>query len=42
MEYDRILVLEAGEVVCFGTPAEVVRDSGLFEEFRKRPVGHDP
>lgn len=35
MEFDRILVLENGEVACFGTPEEVVRDSELFEKFSK-------
>jgi ABC-type multidrug transport system fused ATPase/permease subunit len=34
-EYDRILILENGEVVQFGTPEDVIRDSELFKGFRK-------
>jgi ATP-binding cassette subfamily C (CFTR/MRP) protein 1 len=30
MEFDRIMVFEDGEVVHFGTPDEVVRNSELF------------
>ncbi|KAJ8121041.1 hypothetical protein ONZ43_g2409 [Nemania bipapillata] len=32
--YDRIVVLENGRIVHFGTPDEVIRDSGLFSSFR--------
>lgn len=35
LEYDRILVMEKGQVAHFGTPAEVIRDSELFSSFRK-------
>ena len=35
MEFDRILVLEDGEVMCFGTPEEVIRDSELFKGIMK-------
>lgn len=35
LEYDRILVLERGQVIAFGTPEEVVRDSELFSSFRR-------
>jgi ATP-binding cassette subfamily C (CFTR/MRP) protein 1 len=35
LEFDRILVLEKGEVAHFGTPTEVIRDSELFSSFRK-------
>ena len=30
LEYDRILVLEGGEVVALGTPEEVMRTARLF------------
>jgi ATP-binding cassette, subfamily C (CFTR/MRP), member 1 len=35
--YDRILVLENGRVAHFGTPDEVIRESGLFSSFRNTP-----
>ncbi|KAK5633143.1 hypothetical protein RRF57_008857 [Xylaria bambusicola] len=35
LEYDRIAVLENGRVMHFGSPAEVLRDSGLFSTMRK-------
>ncbi len=34
LEYDRILVLEKGEVIHFGTPSEVVQEAELFSPFR--------
>ncbi|KAI0536463.1 putative ATP-binding cassette transporter [Xylaria digitata] len=34
LEYDRIVVLENGEVAHFGTPTEVLRDSELFSTIR--------
>lgn len=34
LAFDRILVLEEGRVVGFGTPREVVRDCDLFVSFR--------
>ncbi|RYC61385.1 hypothetical protein CHU98_g4815 [Xylaria longipes] len=35
LEYDRIVVLDNGRVVHFGTPTEVLRDSELFSTMRK-------
>lgn len=37
LEYDRILVLEQGHAIHFGTPEEVIRDSELFSSFRRNP-----
>ncbi|KAI9650765.1 hypothetical protein NHQ30_000792 [Ciborinia camelliae] len=34
IEFDKILVLEKGEVAHFGTPEKVIRDSELFSSFR--------
>ncbi|TGO16824.1 hypothetical protein BTUL_0024g00700 [Botrytis tulipae] len=34
VEFDKILVLEKGEVAHFGSPEEVIRDSDLFSSFR--------
>ncbi|KAF7942729.1 uncharacterized protein EAE97_006183 [Botrytis byssoidea] len=34
VEFDKILVLEKGEVAHFGPPEEVIRDSDLFSSFR--------
>lgn len=34
LEYDRILVMEEGEVIHFGTPSEVMQDSDLFLSLR--------
>jgi ATP-binding cassette subfamily C (CFTR/MRP) protein 1 len=34
LEYDRILVLEGGQIAHFGAPAEIIRDSELFASFR--------
>ncbi|TGO56427.1 hypothetical protein BOTNAR_0223g00070 [Botryotinia narcissicola] len=34
IEFDKILVLEKGEVAHFGPPEEVIRDSDLFSSFR--------
>lgn len=36
VEFDKILVLEKGEVAHFGSPVEVIRDSDLFSSFRTR------
>ncbi|KAI0506235.1 putative ATP-binding cassette transporter [Xylaria bambusicola] len=35
LEYGRIVVLEDGRVVHFGSPAEILRDSELFSTMRK-------
>ncbi|KAF7933489.1 hypothetical protein EAE99_003374 [Botrytis elliptica] len=34
VEFDKILILEKGEVAHFGPPEEVIRDSDLFSSFR--------
>ncbi|KAF7861880.1 hypothetical protein EAF04_007762 [Stromatinia cepivora] len=34
VEFDKILVLEKGQIAHFGTPEKVIRDSELFSSFR--------
>jgi len=36
LEYDRILVLNGGQVVSFGDPQETVSKVELFRAFRKK------
>jgi ABC-type multidrug transport system fused ATPase/permease subunit len=38
VEYDRIMVLEKGRIVHFGSPVEVVRDSELFSSLRTKSI----
>jgi ATP-binding cassette subfamily C (CFTR/MRP) protein 1 len=38
LDYDRILVLNDGKIVHFGTPAEVVQESELFSMFREKTI----
>lgn len=35
VEYDRILVMDDGKVIHFGSPAEVVHESELFSSLRE-------
>lgn len=34
LDYDRILVLEGGAMVAFGTPEEILRTATLFQGLR--------
>lgn len=36
VKYDKILVLDAGKVLDFGTPDEVIQRCDLFSAFRSR------
>lgn len=36
LQFDRVLILEDGEVQSLGTPAEIVQQSDLFRDFRDR------
>lgn len=36
LQFDRVLILEDGEVQSLGTPAEIVQESDLFRDFRTR------
>lgn len=36
MDYDRILVLDQGEIAEFGTPPDLLQSGGLFKEMCKR------